>query len=219
MKRTRNTCLIVGALLPLGLVACGSSGSSSSTSPPAAPAATQAATSAPAPSGKLTPPGTKLAFGKAAIVGWVPPSKLSATGPRKAITLQVTVDAIDRGTMADFKNIQLEGTPPNSTPYYVKVHVVNLGSTGPATDSPALTLQAIDDRGQEQNSITFIGDFQRCNDAQPPKPFSRGKSFDSCLTYLVPGGGSIDELRWNDGPSSADANSAYFDKPVVWNGS
>jgi hypothetical protein len=223
MKGSRIVVLIVGMLVPLGLVACGGSGggSSDATSPP--PAENAASTTAKPDvglptSGKLTAPGTKLGFGKPATVGWVPPSQFSATGPRKAIRLQVTVDGIKKGTMADLKNVHIEGAPPNSTPYYVKVHVTNLGRTGPGSDNPALTLQAIDDRGQEQRSITFLGDFQPCNDALPPKPFSHDKSFDSCLTYLVPGGGSINEVRWNDGPSSSDATSKYFDNPVVWNG-
>jgi hypothetical protein len=223
MKGSRIVVLIVGTLVPVGLVACGSSGggnSSAATSPPAENAAstTPQPDSAPAISSKLTPPGTKLAFGKPATVGWVPPSQFSSTAAHKAIRLQVTVDGIKKGTMADLKNVQIEGAPPNSTPYYVKVHVTNLGRTGPGSDNPALTLQAIDDRGQEQRSITFLGNFQPCNDALPPKPFGHDKSFDSCLTYLVPGGGSINEVRWNDGPSSADATSKYFDNPVVWNG-
>jgi len=93
--------------------------------------------------------GTKLGFGTAATVGWVPPSRYSGTGAQKGYKLEVTVKGIERGT--------------------------------------------IDDRGQEQGSVTFIGTFERCDDTQVPRPFKRGSSYDSCLTYLIPGGGSIDE--------------------------
>jgi hypothetical protein len=34
---------------------------------------------------------------------------------------------------------------------------------GPDSD-PAITFTAIDDRGQEQQSITFLGTFSRCDD-------------------------------------------------------
>jgi hypothetical protein len=120
--------------------------------------------------------------------------------------------------MGDLKNIKIEGAGPNSTPYYVKVHVTNLGSTVTGTDNPAISFRAIDDRGQQQASVTFLGTFQRCDDALPPKPFSHDKSFTSCLTYLVPGGGSIQEVHWNDGPAPVNGVSPYFDKPIVWKG-
>lgn len=222
MNGSRIAALAVGGFLTLGVAACGSSGSSNQAStndPPAAstPAATP---SSPAPvaktSGALTPPGTKLAFQKQAKVGWVPPSQLSGNGPHKGIPLEVAVEGIDRGTLADFKNVQLNAKEKQATPFYVKVRVTNLGSSITGTDNPAFSLRAIDDRGQAQTSVTFIGDFQRCPDVLPPKPFSKGKTLETCLTYLMPGGGSINEVDWNDGPSHANAVTPYFEKPVVW---
>jgi hypothetical protein len=229
MHQSRTAVLIISGSLALGIAACGSSGSSNSASTGAAPApaTTQPANNSqpsdtaakPVSSSKgLTPPGTHAAFGKAIEVGWVPPSKFNASGPRKAIPLQVTVDGIEKGSMSDLKNIKIEGAGPNSIPYYIKVHVTNLGSTVTGTDNPAIAFRAIDDRGQQQSSVTFLGTFQRCDDVLPPKPFSHGKSFESCLTYLVPGGGSIQEVHWNDGPAPASGVSPYFEKPIVWKG-
>jgi hypothetical protein len=51
------------------------------------------------------------------------------------------------------------------------------------------------------------------------KPFKDGKSYQGCLTYLMPGGGSIQQVQWNDGPAAADQVTPYFDHPVVWGGS
>ena len=46
-----------------------------------------------------------------------------------------------------------------ATPYYVQLRVTALSGTPPPKDSdPAITFTAIDDRGQEQQSITFLGD-------------------------------------------------------------
>jgi hypothetical protein len=88
----------------------------------------------------------------------------------------------------------------------------------PANSDPAIAFRAIDDRGQEQESITFLGTFSRCDEATPPKPFVSGKSYQSCLTYLMPGGGSIQKVEWNDGPSKANEVTPYFDNPIIWGG-
>ena len=75
---------------------------------------------------------------------------------------------------------------------------------------------AIDDRGQEQQSITFLGTFSRCDDPTPPKQFVSGKTYQSCLAYLIPGGGSIQKVQWDNGPAAANAVTPYFDRPIVW---
>jgi hypothetical protein len=220
-------------LMP-GLAACGGSssggsssgggstggGSSPTASAPPASAAAAGGSSASGRPGRLTHPGTHLGFGQEATVGWVPPSVASNPGAKKALKLRVTVESIEQGTIADFRNVQLNASERNSTPYYVKVRIKALGSIPPpGTDDPDITFDAIDDRGQQQQSITFFGTFQRCNDAAAPKPFKNGKSYQSCLAYLMPGGGSIQQVQWNDGPAAADQVTPYFDHPIVWGGS
>jgi hypothetical protein len=232
------TAGIAAAALAPALAACGggSSGGSSS-SGTTAPAQTQSASAqakagTPASSGSggagavttaggLTPPGTHLGVGQAATVGWVPQSTIGASGAQKTLKLRVTVESIDKGTIADFKNVQLNASERKSTPYYVKVRIKALGSTAPkgADNDPAITFDAIDDRGQQQQSVTFFGTFGRCNDTTLPKQFANGMSYESCLAYLMPGGGSIQRVQWADGPAKADDVSPYFDHPVVWGSS
>ncbi|GAB2805546.1 hypothetical protein GCM10027176_08150 [Actinoallomurus bryophytorum] len=199
----------------LALAACGGSGSggSSGTSAAATPTPTAAAIA-----GHLTPPGTHLKFGQPATAGWVPTSLDTGTAAHKALKLQVTVRSVEKGTIADFKNVRLKSAERTSTPYYVKVRIKALGSTPPSgtNDDPDVTIDAIDDRGQQQSNIIFLGTFARCDDARPPKPFANGKSYDSCLAYLMPGGGSIQKVQWNSGPSKANEVTPYFDKPIVW---
>lgn len=232
MKSGRTAALVITAIALPALAAC--SGGSSSGSNPAAGAtgggnqptatATAPASSAPAsPSAAaagangLTPPGTHLGFGTAATVGWVPPTLDTGTGAHKGLKLQVTVESIQKGTIADFTNIDLNAAEKKSTPYYVRVRLTALGNVAPPKDNdPALTFTAIDDRGQEQDNITILGTFQRCDDPSPPTSFANGKSYQSCLTYLIPGGGSIKSVEWKDGPAPADDVSAYYDRPVVW---
>ena len=224
MKPGRITAWAIAAVAVPGLAAC--SGTSTA-SPASSPVASRSAgTSSPAQSpagsqtagsGSLTPPGTHLAFGGAATVGWVPPSQDTGTGAHRGIKLRVTVVSIQKGTMADFRNVQLNGTERKATPYYVQLRVTALSSTPPPKDSdPAITFTAIDDRGQQQQSITFLGTFSRCDDPMPPKHFVSGKTYDSCLAYLIPGGGSIQKVQWDNGPAAANEVTPYFDRPIVW---
>jgi hypothetical protein len=147
----------------------------------------------------------------------VPPSQDLGTGAHKGIKLQVTVVSIKKGTMADFRNVELNGNQRSSTPYYVQLRVTALSNASVPKDSdPAITFTAIDDRGQEQQSITFLGTFSRCDDPTPPKHLVSGKTYQSCLAYLIPGGGSIQKVQWDNGPAAANAVTPYFDRPIVW---
>ena len=230
MKPGRIAAWAIAAVAVPGLAAC--SGTSSGSSPASPSTSAAAGTSSPvqspassqpaaqgrtAGSGSLTPPGTHLALGGPATVGWVPPSQDLGTGAHKGIKLQVTVVSIQKGTMADFRNVELNGNQRRSTPYYVQLRVTALSNASVPKDSdPAITFTAIDDRGQEQQSITFLGTFSRCDDPTPPKQFVSGKTYQSCLAYLIPGGGSIQKVQWDNGPAAANAVTPYFDRPIVW---
>ena len=234
MKPGRIAAWAIAAVAVPGLAACSGSSPASSGSSPAA--SSSAGTSSPAQSpaqsptgsqpaaqartagsGSLTPPGTRLALGGPATVGWVPPSQDLGTGAHKGIKLQVTVVSIQKGTMADFRNVELSGNQRRSTPYYVQLRVTALSNASVPKDSdPAITFTAIDDRGQEQQSITFLGTFSRCDDPTPPKQLVSGKTYQSCLAYLIPGGGSIQKVQWDNGPAAANAVTPYFDRPIVW---
>ena len=230
MQPGRIAAWAIAAVAVPGLAAC--SGTSSGSSPASPGSSSAAGTSSSAPSqaasqpaaqgqaagsGSLTPPGTRLAFGGPATVGWVPPSQDTGTGAHRGIKLRVTVVSIQKGTMADFRNVQLNGNERKSTPYYVQLRVTALSSTPTPKDSdPAITFTAIDDRGQQQQSITFLGTFSRCDDPMPPKQFVSGKTYESCLAYLIPGGGSIQKVQWDNGPTAANEVTPYFDRPIVW---
>ena len=213
------------AISGLSLAACSGSASGGTSSGNTAPAAASAASatpaapsrsSAPSGAGHLTAPGTHLGFGQAATVAWVPPSA-DATSAQKGFKLQVTVESIQKGSIADFRNVELSASERHTTPYYVTLRIKALGRTAPhGSDDPAISFDAIDDRGQQQQSITFLGTFRRCNETQVPKPFVTGKDYQSCLAYLMPGGGSIRQVQWGDGPHAADQVTPYFDHPIVW---
>jgi hypothetical protein len=206
--------------LACGLAACGGSSSSSSSSATgaAAPAtssssttattastASAAATTASASSsGATTAPGTKLKVGQSAKVKYMP---AGSTNKSKASTLQVTVKSFDKGSLSDFNGIQLDAGEKASTPYYVKVHVTNLGPASVDVDGTAAAIEGVDNTGNNQSSVTFIGTFPKCPDAASTAPLGTGKGYDDCLTFLIPGG--ITKISYN-------GTSDYIDSPVTW---
>jgi hypothetical protein len=155
-------------------------------------------------SGGIAAPGTRLSVGQSAKVAYAP---AGSTDKSKASTLLVTVQSFDKGTLADFNGIQLDSSEKASTPYYVKIHVTNLGPHDIDVDGSAAAIEGVDNTGNNQSSVTFIGDFPHCPDAASTKPMGSGKGYDDCLTFLVPGG--ITKVSYN-------GTSDYIDSPVTW---
>jgi hypothetical protein len=211
-KRLRATsgALAVVALAG-GLAACGSSSSSSTATEASAPAAsgsaansTTASTAASAPStGGIAAPGAKLSIGQSAKVAYAP---AGSTDKAKASTLLVTVRSFDKGSLSDFNGIQLDANEKASAPVYVKVHVTNLGPANIDVDSSAAAIEGVDNTGNNQSSVTFIGEFPKCPDAASTAPLAAGKGYDDCLTFLVPGG--IKKVSYN-------GTNDYIDSPVT----
>ena len=212
MVALKRGLVVVGCVV--GFAGCGGGGDEESPASTPAAQATEAAAgggggSGGSGSGGLTEPGATLKMGETAHVTYKP---LSATDESHLFKVDATAVKIEKGSIDDFKNISLEPDEKSSTPYYVTVKITNAGEEIPLGDTegdPDLKFEGVDDRGQEQGSITFIGEFERCKDADAPKPFSQGKSYESCLAYLVPGGGSIQSVTWK-------GSDKYILKPVVW---
>jgi len=117
------------------------------------------------------------------------------------------VQSFDKGSLSDFNGIQLDANEKASTPVYVKVHVTNLGPAKIDVDSSAAAIEGVDNTGNNQSSVTFIGTFPKCPDAASTAPIAAGKGYDDCLTFLVPGG--IKKVSYN-------GTSDYINSPVTW---
>jgi hypothetical protein len=228
MKWTVSLFAIVGVCV--ALAGCGGGGSSSSTASTSAEAPAEKATetvpeeaaeTAPGEAGEtaggLTAPGAQLKVGEAANVAWVPPGQFEPAKTQAGVELGVTVTAIEEGSSGDLKNIELEPDEEGAVPFYVRLKLEAPTSASVAADEdPAYSFTAIDDRKEEQPSVTFIGEFAPCEDVTVPHPFSGGVSYETCLTYLMQGGGSIEEVRWDTGPAKANEVTPYFEEPIVW---
>ena len=156
------------------------------------------------PPAAFTPPGTKLSVGQPAQVAYHP---AGATGNAKSSKLKVTVLSFEKGSLSDFNGIKLDAAQKAATPYYVKVHVVNLGPAAVDVDGTAAAIEGVDSTGSNQSSVTFIGSFPRCPDAASTTPIPAGKGYDDCMTFLIPGG--IKAISYN-------GTDAYIDSPVTW---
>ena len=207
---------VLTAVLMAGLAGCGSSSSSkpaassATASTPASSAggsATSTATAATTAGGSgVTAPGTALSVGAPATVPYTPVSARSGSVPK--YKLQVAVTSIAKGTLADFNGIKLDATQKASTPFYVKAKITNVGSGDAATpDNPAVEIQGVDGTGATQQSVIFFGTFPRCEYKTPAKPLSHGKSFETCLTFLVSGG--IKKAAYT-------GTERYITAPVTW---
>jgi hypothetical protein len=210
------TRLLVGlavASTAAALAGCGGSRSTSSggTSPAAttvAVARTPATVPVAAKPASIARPGASFVTGERAIVAYTVQSSAGATVGTTRLAL--TVLSIQKGTLADFKGIQLDASDRASTPEYVEVRLTNRGPLALNTndeDDPAFAINGVDNTGQTQPSVTFIGTFPRCPDTDTPKPFAPGKSFQTCLTFLVPGG--ITRAAWT-------GTEDYVQTPVTW---
>jgi hypothetical protein len=212
------------AALAVGAAGCGSSGSTSSSAAAtsAAAATTSAASSSAATSsagatstaaasssaqGATAKPGASAKPGQAVTVGYSTTTKAGKPGP--SYKLSVNITSIEKGSLSDFNGIKLDATEKASTPYYVKVSMTNLGPGKISTtdNDPAIAVQGVDSTDQTQESVTFFGDFPRCNEATTPNPLASGKSFTTCLTFLVPGG--IKRVAYT-------GTEAYVTTPVTW---
>jgi hypothetical protein len=142
-----------------------------------------------------------LAVGTSATVRYTP---LSHATPS---TLKVTVQSLQKGTLDDFKGIDLDAAQKAATPIYVKVKVTNLGPGTIDVDATSAAIEGIDSTGNTAQSVTFIGTFPRCPDNQSTTQMHAGSSYDNCLTFLVPGG--IDKVAYT-------GTDAYINSPVTW---
>jgi hypothetical protein len=216
-RGTSIRAALAAVALATAVAACGGSSSSSASAGNAAASATSssgttaasatstsASTSSSSSSGGIVSPGTKLSIGQSAKVKYNP---AGSSDKSKASTLQVTVQSFDKGSLSDFNGIQLDANEKASTPVYVKVHVTNLGPASVDVDGTAAAIEGVDNTGNNQSSVTFIGDFPKCPDAASTKPMGTGKSYDDCLTFLVPGG--ISKVSYN-------GTNDYIDSPVTW---
>jgi len=212
------TALVIAALLTLIAAGCGGSGTSSSSSTAAAPATastssaqttTSSSSTASAANGGTTAAGTTLTPGATALVNYQPGDEPKSPTYR----LQISVLSIQRGSKADLNGVELEKSQQGQTPYYVTLRIRNEGAGNASAEEgvPAAAFQATDDRGEQGQELSVIGNFRPCPSGNQPKQFTKGVTYQTCVIYMVGGGGSIVSEKW-----TGSGGDAYSENPIVW---
>jgi hypothetical protein len=158
--------------------------------------------------GGTTGPGANLAPGTPALVDYKP--GVASNSP--TYRLQVGVVSVHKGTKAELAGVELEKPQQGLTPYYVKLRIRNEGAGNASAEDgvPSAGFQAVDDRGQQGQELTVLGNFRPCESGTQPKHFTRGVTYETCEIYLVGSGGSIVKEEWTG------SGDAYAQKPIVW---
>ncbi|REK69726.1 hypothetical protein DX116_11010 [Aeromicrobium endophyticum] len=157
----------------------------SSSEPKPAPSPTTAEPSKafdPPPGVSITPGGTRLAVGE-------PGTVVHQVADSAASAITVTVSAVTRGSMKDFRYFSLDAATKRSSPYYVRATVTNDGPAG--LGGAAMPLFAVDSTGTSVPANDIVGTFEPCPVPALPESFLPGASADLCLVYLLPKGRTL----------------------------
>ena len=196
MRSGRVRFLAVGVVAVLALSACGGDdGDDGDGDATATPSATTTDDGA-----EVTEPGTELALGETATFQWNASQRLEGF-------VAVTVNRLDVVSIKEFRAFKLDEDEEKSTPYYVSVHVENLGDSNLA--GVRLPLYLNDGSEVLTPQVTIPSNFAPCPSQPLPDRFTSGKSTDLCLVYLAPEGRELEAMAL----LSADMPAA-----ITWTG-
>ena len=170
---------------------------SESSSPSPSPSSTVAV-----PDGvELTEQGTELSFGDQA-------NAIFESTQNKGSVLELTVQSVRRGTLADFKGFILDDAYKQKADYfYAKVAVKNVGE-GDVGGVP-VPLWGVNSSNTLLPAVNFTTTFAKCPTKALPAKFAPGDSLGTCLVFLSPDKGSLTAVSYRP--------SQEFD-PITWTG-
>jgi hypothetical protein len=148
----------------------------------------------------LTTPGSQLSVGDHAVVAYHPRQDQVA-----ALDIQVT--DLERTGIKDFAAWQLSKQQQESTPYYVRATIENVGDTD--LGGREVPLYVVNEENLLLQATPFASSFAACPSAPFPKRFGPGATADVCLVYLAPDHGELVAVSFR--PEDT------FD-PITWTG-
>ena len=126
--------------------------------------------------------GADLGLGDTATVAWKPRRQVVGA-------LDITVTELQRARLVALSAFRLEPAQRQSSLFYVRGTVRNVGETDLAgVDIP---LYAVNGRDLLIEATPFAATFKPCPSAPLPKPFATGRRTRFCLVFLVPEHGSL----------------------------
>jgi hypothetical protein len=166
----------------LGVVLVGCSGSSPDSATPSS-AQTTATTAADG----TTTPGTVLRLGQRAHIRW-------HAGRGRVSLVDVSVTAVERGSLRDLRQFSLPRSAMSSSVYYVRATVRNRAATDLA--GAHLSLFGLVSDSLVVPSVRLTSPYGRCSNPPLPPRFTQGAAAHDCLVILAPHHGRISHIQW-----------------------
>ena len=205
LRRPALSFAVLTTVTALALTGCSSdSGAKSGDESPSA-----SSSASPSPSSTvevpdgvdLTEPGTELSFGEPAVVIFEPTQG-------KGSVLQLTVQSVQKGTLADFKGFILDDAyKKNADYFYAKVQVENVGEGD--VGGVGAPLWGVNSSNTLLPAVNFTTSFAKCPSQPLPASFPKDATLDTCLVYLSPDHGSLESVSYRP--------SQEFN-PITWTG-
>jgi hypothetical protein len=190
-SRPIAVCIVAALVLVLVLTAC-SSGDD-----------TKPKSRSDVPKGFAVPAGVRITDGGSTLRLHTAASVVYTVGEGAASAITVAVNQVTKGDVEkDFSFFSLDKKLKDSTPYYVRLSVLNNGPSG-------LGGVAIPVLAHTRSNTVFplnelVGDFTPCPNPALPKSFLEGSKANLCLVYLLPKGEKLQTIDLQTG-KEADA--------------
>ena len=159
----------------------------------------------PVPKGFDVPAGVTLTKGGTALIKGKPASVIYQIADKTRSVITVTVTAVEKGNIKDFKFFSLDEATQLSTPFYVTATVKNAGPAG--IGQAPIPLYAHDSNNTISLPNELVGDFAPCPRGTLPKSFLPDATAKVCLVYLLPKGTTL---------ASVDLQTADQKDPITW---
>lgn len=179
-----------------------SSTSSADASSPGATASPSASSTVAVPdTAAVTDQGSKLSYGDSGTVIYEPTAG-------KGTVLRLTVKAVRKGTLADFKGFILDDSyKQKASYYYATVQVKNVGKGD--VGGVGVPLWGVNKANTLLPAVNFTTGFKPCPSKPLPKRFAAGATLSTCLVYLSPDHGTLEAVSYRP--------SQEFN-PITWTG-
>ncbi|MBC7632724.1 hypothetical protein [Aeromicrobium sp.] len=149
------------------------------------------------PKGFNLPAGVTLTKGGTKLTEDKPASVVYQVGTKAASAITVTVKAVRKGTIKDFRFFSLDAATKSSTPFYVDLAVKNEGPAG--LGGAALPMFAHDSTDTIFPPNELVGTFKPCRNPTVPASFLPGATAQLCLVFLVPKGKALQSVDLQTG--------------------
>lgn len=164
-----------------------------------------AAPTVPVPKGFDVPAGVTLTKGGSAVAAGKPASVIYQIADKTRSVVTLTVTNVKKGNIKDFKFFSLDDATKQSTPYYVRATVKNVGPAG--IGAAPVPLYAHDSTNTISRPNELVGEFKPCPNGTLPRSFLPDATAKVCLVYLLPKGMTL---------TSIDLKTADQKNAITW---